>query len=200
MQWGSTVTGKRRLGVALALVLGIGMVGLGLFGGVGRDRHTQLGGLSFDHPGDWTVTAADVPLHYETVLGFLTSPGASARESCGPDYVPGGGGDCAETSTVPTGSAVLRLSRWDGPPVIKGPIADLVDAGWQSMTIAGQPAAYMDHSGRMAGHNVEWRIAAGGADSLASYGIVATINGPPAGLRAQIDAMLGTLKIAPQGP
>ena len=200
MQRGSVVTRKLRWGVVLALVLCVGLVGFALLGGIGRDRHTQLGGLSFDHPGDWTVTAADVPLHYETVLGFLTSPGASARESCGPDYVPGGGGDCAETSTVPTGSAVLRLSRWDGPPVIKGPIADLVDAGWQSMTIAGQPAAYMDHSGRMAGQSVEWRIAAGGADSLASYGIVATISGPPAGLRAQIDAMLATLRIVETSP
>ncbi len=192
---------QRRLLVPL-LALATCLVGAFLLSQVGRDRNAQFDGLSFTYPGDWTLTVVDRPLHYETVLAFLTSPGASARESCGPDYIPGLGGGCTDTYSVPPGSAVLRLSEWAGPPAIKGPIVDLLDAGWQPVTIAGRPAAYSgDEVGSTTGTDrVEWRIAAPGANSLATFGIVATMSEPSAGLRGQITALLTTLRIAPTGP
>jgi hypothetical protein len=163
--------------------------------------HGEVDGLSFDYPADWTLTPVGHWKHYETVLAFLTSPHATATESCGPDYEPGLGAGCEDTYSLPTGSAVVRLSRWGEPQLRNGPITSPLPAGWQPLTIAGQPAAYTgdysDFSTPSSGQTVAWLIAAPGSEPWVFYAVVATINGPQTSTMTQIEAMLAKLRIAP---
>lgn len=165
-----------------------------------RVQHASIGELSFDYPADWTLTLVGNPRHYQMVIAFLVSPGAAASESCGPGYIPGNG-PCEDTFAVPAGSAVVRFSIWDGPPIPRGTsvIAQLLQVGWQPVTVAGQPAAYTDRDASVSAlgaRTVEWRIAAPGPDDMVSYEIDATIGGSQADFRAQVDSLLATLRIA----
>lgn len=166
-------------------------------------RHAQVGPLSFDYPAFWTLTPVGHPKHYETVLAFLASD-AIARESCGPDYVPGMGGGCADTYEIAPGGVVIRLSQLDPPaPAGKGVaylVAQDVAAGWQARTVAGQPAAYdpayTDASTPPGGKTVAWFVAGLDAGNTVGYAIVATVNGAdPAAWRA-VDAIVASLSIA----
>ena len=171
--------------------------------------HGTLGALSFDYPASWSLTPVGHPKHYENVLAFLSSPAASASESCGPGYIPGGGGDCADAYSIPAGGVVVRLSQWDGPPAPDGKgaaglVAMDVAGGWQARTVAGQPAAYnpaySDASTPADGSTEAWFIAGPGADSPVGYAVVATVNGSDPGARSAVDALLASLRIAATAP
>jgi hypothetical protein len=166
-----------------------------------------VGPLSFDYPAAWALTPVGHPKHYETVLAFLTSPAASARESCGPDYVPGMGAGCTDTYVLPPGGVVIRLSQYDGPAPGKGAaglVAMDVAAGWQARTVAGDPAAYdpayADASTPSEGTTVAWFVAGPGAGNTVGYAIVATVNGSDPGAHAAVDAILASLRISPTVP
>jgi hypothetical protein len=165
-----------------------------------------LGALSFDYPAGWSLTTVGHLKHYETVLGFLASPVASAQESCGPEYVPGAGGGCSDSYSLPPGAIVIRLSRWDGPPSPNGKgaaglVAADIAAGWQAQTVAGEPAAYdptySDGSAPTTGTTVAWFLAASGAQDWVDYSVVATMNGADPAARATVDAVVASLRVTP---
>ena len=62
--------------------------------------HITLGPFAFDAPRDWTITPTGNPSHYFEIFGFVAAPPATATETCGPDYIPGGGA-CDDTVTLP---------------------------------------------------------------------------------------------------
>ena len=158
-----------------------------------------LGKVSFDYPAGWHLTVVDHPLHYETVLAFLTTDAAEASESCGPGYIPGMGGDCTDRYHLAANSAIVRVSAWDGPPEPGGFLTGF--PGWQRLTLAGQPAAYSGspppgYAIRDADETLVWVIAGPGPDDLVGYAFTANIRGPQtATIRSQLEAILATLKL-----
>jgi hypothetical protein len=163
--------------------------------------HFSMAGLAFDYPAGWRSIPVERPLHYETVLAFLTSGGANASETCGSDYIPGAGGDCSEDYALPVNSSVVKLWRWDGPPTQRGAIASLRDQGWAILTIAGQPAAFTSAPGQgdaIPGSDVTlvWEVAAPEPGNQVAYRISATIRGPAlAPIRGQLEAMIESLQL-----
>jgi hypothetical protein len=162
-----------------------------------------IAGVSFDYPTGWTLTPVGHLKHYEDVLAFLTSPTATASESCGPEYIPGAGGGCTDLYTNPAGSVVIRLSSWGGPPMpsgAKGVVAADVAGGWVAETVGGQPAAYTtSYSDRSdpPGATVAWFIASP-ASQATVYSILATTSGPddPA-LTAIIERIVASIRFVP---
>jgi hypothetical protein len=202
---------RRRIVATVAVVvLALAAVGLtvwqvrGVTGSGSSQSHAALGGVSFDYPVGWHLTVVDHLLHYETVLGFLTTDAANASESCGPGYVPGMGGDCTDRYQLSANSAIVRVSLWDGPPELGGFLTRF--QGWQMLTLAGQPAAY---SGSPppgfaipdADETLVWAIAAPGTDDQVWYAFTANVRGPQiATIRSQLEATLATLKLSPLQP
>jgi hypothetical protein len=162
-------------------------------------------GLAFDYPAGWQSIPVERPLHYETILAFLTSGGATASETCGSDYIPGAGGDCSEDYALPVNSSVVKLSRWDGPPTRRGAIASLRDQGWAVMTIAGQPAAFASAPGQddaISGSDITlvWEVAAPQPDNQVAYRISAAIRGPDlAPIQGQLEAMIESVRLEATG-
>jgi hypothetical protein len=199
--------GRRRIVATVAVVvLALAAVGLtvrqisGVPGSGSSQSRAALGSVSFEYPAGRHLSVVDHPLHYETVLAFLTTEAGQANESCGPGYVPGMGGDCTDRYDLAANSAIVRVSRWDGPPEPGGFLARF--PGWQLLTLAGQPAAYSDSPPPGfaipdADETLVWVIAAPGPDDEIGYAFTANIRGPQiATIKSQLEAVLASLKLS----
>ncbi|MFN8630451.1 MAG: hypothetical protein U0838_09075 [Chloroflexota bacterium] len=168
----------------------------------------DAGPLSFAVPAGWTLTPVGHQKHYSTVLAFLTSPGASASESCGPAYVPGMGSGCADTYTTPAAFAVIRLEEWQLPArAPDGAVAEItaeIADGAQATTVAGQPAAYhaayADVDAPTGGATVAWWVAGPADHDGRAFAIVATTGGQDPGTMASVQAIVDSLQIAASDP
>jgi hypothetical protein len=162
----------------------------------------DMSGLAFDYPAAWQSISVGRVLHYETVIAFLTSSGATASETCGSAYIPGLGGDCSQEVTLPANSVVVKISLWGGPPSgPAGAIAALRAQGWSSTTVGGEPAAFTPQA--LEGipgsdRSLVWAVGVPGPDNdQKAYWITAGIRGPDlASIQAQVEAMIATVHVA----
>jgi len=163
----------------------------------------NAGSLAFDYPSDWTLSPSSNNQHYYSVLAFLISPTAHASETCGPDHI-AGLGSCSDSYDVPGGAAVVQLSEWDGPPRPDGArtlIAEDIAAGWQSLVVAGQSAAYLAVPGGPASETtLTWQIAGPETGGQVTYEVRAMIGPGTSNLTTVVEAIVSSLRIAPQTP
>jgi len=184
-----------RLVLVLVLVLTVVSLGSSSSSASNREHHAQVEGVLRLSRDDAHGRRPSVALRDRA--GLLTSPGAQRAGELRARLHPRRWRRCSDTYSVPPGSAVLRLSHGRHPAIR----ADPRPPRCRLALAHGRRAAGRVHGPLSTGGPVvgpESRVAdrCPGTNTLASYGIVATINGPPAGLRAQIDALLATLRIA----
>lgn len=196
--------------ILLAGVIGLALVG-GLLtlariygglpnaaGGVAAPIYSQQG-MSFSYPSGWHVNEVDLALHYQTVLSYLASPGASGTMTCGADYIPGAGGTCSQHLTLDPDSVVIQVSLSEGPPTPSGTVAWMLsgDAAATAVTVGGQPAARQAAAPDVADAATEWTIARPG-DSYGAYTIVAYVKGPDLSAEeGQVQALIDSIAIRP---
>ena len=167
-----------------------------------RTAHFDTSGISFDYPAAWQSVSVGRILHYETVVAFLTSAGATASEPCGSAYIPGLGGDCSDVVTLPADSVVVKISMWGGPPSgPAGAIGALLAQGWSSTTVGGEPAAFTPQALQGipgSDRSLVWAVGVpGSGNEQAAYWITAGIRGPDlASIQAQVEAMIATVRVA----
>ena len=156
-----------------------------------------LGPFAFDAPATWTITRAGHPQHYRTVQGFVATPGASARETCGPEYIPGLGG-CDEQIGVPDGGVVVAFTSRVQPPCLadaRATVASDVAAGWRPMTIDGLPAAYDAVPVDPSGFTRTWEIAGPQPGDCSVYEVRAQFGAAAEERVPVVDAIVASLTI-----
>lgn len=156
-------------------------------------------GLSFRYPNGWQAHELDLALHYQTVLTYLASPGASGTMTCGADYIPGAGGTCAQHLTLGPDSVVIKVIVSEGPPTPSGTVAWTLsgDPAATALAISGQPAARQAAATDVADAATQWTIARPG-DEYGAYTLVAYVKGPDASAeQAQVQALIDSVSIQP---
>lgn len=201
--------------IRLVVILLTGVIGLALVGGlmtlariygglpnaaggVAAPIYSQQG-MSFSYPSGWHVNEVDLALHYQTVLSYLASPGASGTMTCGADYIPGAGGTCSQHLTLDPDSVVIQVSLSEGPPTPSGTVAWMLsgDAAATAVTVGGQPAARQAAAPDVADAATEWTIARPG-DAYGAYTIVAYVKGPDLSAEeGQVQALIDSIAIRP---
>jgi hypothetical protein len=151
----------------------------------------------FDYPSTWTLNPINEHQHYAATLAFLSSETASAQASCGPDYLPGLGGECQHMYDLPDGSLIVTVSQFSLPGHGIQTVAADLGAGGQSADVAGMPGVYLDpytaSDVPSAGHTFAWEFAAPN-DTITSYTIIATDNGYP-DAAAVLQQLLSTVTV-----
>jgi hypothetical protein len=189
--------------VLIAGALGACGLRTGPTGSVGADELSTFRdqGLAFTYPASWQLTSLNLPLHYEEILAYLGS--GTGSFTCGTDYIPGAGGTCNESLSVPPGAVELKVSAWDGPPTPSGVTAFAYRTeGAEPMTIGGYPAAMrtIDGSNSSAERAVEWSLTMPGND-LGIYVLTAHFAGPDQGTAiSQVDALLASIVLTTTAP
>ncbi len=198
---------KASLALAAALVL-LTANACGILSGTPTPSPTSpiaggiVGPFSFSYPSSWTVGIAGAPQHYRTVFGFVTSPPAAARESCGPDYIAGLGG-CAELVQAPEGTVALTMAGWTQPPCTQNAQAVVsadVASGWEAQTIGGLPAAYDKKAADPAGFTRTWEIAGPAKGDCTVYEVKAQFGPSATALAAEVDMLVASIHIRIPGP
>jgi hypothetical protein len=161
-----------------------------------------VGPMSFTYPSSWSTSTAGAPQKDRTVFGFVTSPPATATQSCGADYVAGGGG-CAELVSVPEGTVVLTMSGWtqsacsqDAQAIVSSDVA----SGWTSQTIGGLAAAYDHAAADLGGFTRTWEIAGPQKGDCTVYEVKAQFGPSATGLASEVDTLMASLRIMTPGP
>ncbi len=156
-----------------------------------------VGPFYFSHPSSWTTSTAGAPQRDRTVLGFVVSPPATAVQSCGPDYVVGGGG-CAELVSVPDGTVVLTMSGWTQSScsmTAQAVVSAEVASGWTSQTIGGLPAAYDHGAAAPGGFTRTWEIAGPTKGDCTVYEVKAQFGPSATALAADVDALVASIQV-----
>jgi hypothetical protein len=162
-----------------------------------------MGDISIDYPADWTFALGGNEGRYERVRAFITAPGAHATESCPPDFDPNTGGSCIDSYVLPSDSVLIVITEVDMPPDAQTAITQDLSNGWQSATLAGQPAAYnpnLSSGTTPAGmHGAAWLVAApGAAGSVVRYLVTASDNGMSADLKQMVSTVVGSFRFVGQ--
>ncbi len=161
-----------------------------------------VGPMIFSYPSSWTTSTAGAPQKDRTVFGFVASPPATATQSCGPDYVAGGGG-CAELVSVPEGTVVLTMSGWTESAcsqTAQAIVSADVASGWASQTIGGRQAAYDQAAVDPSGFTRTWEIVGPQKGDCTVYEVKAQFGPSAAGLAGDVDALVASLRIMIPGP
>ncbi len=195
------------LGLAAGVVL-LTVSGCGILSGTPTPAPTSpiaggiVGPMTFSYPSSWATSAAGAPQKDRTIFGFVVSPPATATQSCGPDYVAGGGG-CAALVSVPAGTVVLTMSGWTesscsqtAAQVVSADVA----SGWTSQTIGGLPAAYDHAASDAAGFTRTWEIAGPAKGDCTVYEVKAQFGPSAAALATDVDTLVASIQIRIPGP
>lgn len=189
--------------VTLAVLLVVVLLGAPVFYGANRgggsSATTQFSsaGLGFTYPSTWHISQSGLALHYERILAFVGTGDGSM--TCGSDYIPGLGGTCNESYSLPANSVVVKISVWDGPPTPAGAV-DNISSGdhlASAMTVAGYPAVMRTLPAAATEDLVlEWTLTKPGSQQ-GSYRLTAHFKGPDmATSRSQVDSLIQSISLA----
>lgn len=164
-------------------------------GAASQTAHFAAAGIALDYPASWTLTRANNPAHYESVIAFIGS--GSASQSCPSNYIPGLGA-CDDVYDLPPNTVELRIATVSGPPPEVDQVADVFSRDPQASKalVAGRTAA-VEVTLKGDRTFITWTIPWPGNAALA-YRITGVLQGPDfAGDRAAVEAVMRSVVYDP---